>query len=350
MRHLFYIHSYITYIVAMSVIAELELDHNDVCFIYGRGFQFQEVHTIQVTRLPESLMQLSAISSYGERFLFVRKRRLLHKLDSLIHEATRGNNFIAYLPLAKNFMMQLIATHANCRDVAYLEEGLLTYSGDFGKQTHPIFTETMRGKINGMLRVVNHGNRSFYYRPYRHTMPLPVYMLSEPEESVVQSNADDVDFRLLKTIRMPSLDPAYRIDNKLILIIDKEVGGGIISTASFLQTFDFFITHHLKTKPTAIWLRFRPNHPVPDAIINFFKSYLIAVEIIPNEICMESVFHYSKGLTVVGLHSSLLFYAAIWGHESFSLSNILFKIDPDARQIKKMFQLPTIFYRHVSLV
>lgn len=344
MKHVFYIHSYITYIVAVSVVAELAIDHNDVVFIYGRGFFYRDQPDIKTVDLSKDLMELSRIPSYGQKFIVFSKHHQIAQLDSLIRTLTNGQKFTAYLPLSKNYLMQLIATHPKCHDVVFLEEGLLSYTGKFSKKPYSRFVDGWRGKFAAFLRYPNHGYRSFFYRPYRHTLPMPIYMLHEAPDI-----ADpDIDIRVLRSIVVPPLDPRFKIDHGYVLIVDTVVEDGITSQGNYLSVLEGCILDLLKNQVNIIWIRFRPAHPVSANIVALFEKHSIQVKILPEEICVESVFYYAQNLTVIGLHSSLLFYAAIWGHKSYSLLRKLFAVDAEAeRKYKTALYIPAVFHRLV---
>lgn len=347
MKHLFYIHSFITYIVSVSVVSELALDHHDVVFIYGRGFNYRDLPDIKTVELPDMLVALSQVPSYGKRSVFFRKYHQIAQLDKLIITLMRGEKFTGYLPLSKNYLMQLLATHPKCADVIFLEEGLLSYSGNFNKATYSYFVDGWRGKLAAMAKYPNHGNRSFYFRPYTHSRPVPIYMIHDAPDIVEPG----IDVRVLKSVLVPPLDSQFKFDNSYLLVIDTVVENGITSSENFLRTLDIFIAEALKAKQRSIWIRFRPHYPPSKAVIARFEENSIGVKILPDEICVESVLHYSMNLTVVGLHSSLLFYAAIWGCKSYSLLGRLFDIDHGAeKKYKTHVHLPAIFYSQVHML
>lgn len=347
MKHIFYIHSYITYIVAVSVVAELALDHRDVVFIYGRSFHYRDIPDIAVAELPSNLMALSRVPSYGKRFIFFRKHRDIKALDKLIGRLTQSGNFTAYLPLTKNYLMQLIVTHPQCGGLIFLEEGLLSYTGNFVKNTYAPFVNNWRGKLAALSKYPNHGYRSYFYRSNNFSQPLSIYMLHEAPD-IRQAN---IDVRVLKSVVVPSLDPQFQIDDSYLFIVETVIEDGIVSADNYFSVLETYIDELKKHKVAGVWIRFRPNYPASGAIIALFNKRSIHVDILPDEICIESVLSHSKNLTVAGLHSSLLFYAAIWGHTSLSLLKRLFQIDNQAEEkYQKYLHIPGIFYEKVNLL
>lgn len=350
MKHLFYIHSFVTYIVSLSIVSELKLGHRNVVFMYGRGFSYQsqaDQARIETIEIPPSLMKLSKIPSYGERFLIFRRFSEIHQLDQLVTELVHGESFIVYLPLTKNFLMQLLATHPHCYDLIFLEEGLLTYTGNFKKQTHDYFRKGLLGKVARWIRYPNHGNRSFFYRPYPHSRPLPVYMLHEPLDSL----GPEIEVRVLKKIVVPPVDPRFKLDNGYLLVVDTVVEDGITSPDCFHRALEFLANRFLKSRTDTLWIRFRPNHPVQREVVDLFEKSGFTVNVLPEGICVESVLYYSQNISVIGFHSSLLFYAAIWGCRSYSIMNILTSVDPEAAfRYRSKLSLPHEFFVHVTFL
>ncbi len=347
MKHLFYIHSCITYIVSVSVVAELNLRLDEVVFVYGRGFTHEEYSYIKSVRLPESLMILGKISSRGAKLLMLRKFREITTVDRLVTDLVQGDKYIAYLPLTKNYLMQLLATHPNCSDLVFIEEGMLTYTGKINIDTNITYGTGLRGKAARFITFLNHGNRSFYYRPYTYSQPMPLYVLRD----AVDATGPALDVRVLRSVVVPPLDVGFKFDGGCILIIETVVEDGITSSENYLHALDAFITDYLKDESDTIWIRFRPNHPVPGEVLNYLKNRSLEVKLLPDQICAESLFYHSRDLTVVGLSTSLLFYAAIWGHESYSLLKTLFEIDDAAEhKYQSYVYLPQAFYDHVNML
>lgn len=347
MKHVFYIHSYITYIVAVSVVAELALDHRDLVFIYGRDFHYRHIPDIAVYELPSNLMALSRVPSYGKRFIFLRKHRDIKALDKLIDRLAGGGSFTAYLPLTKNYLMQLIVTHPQCGGLIFLEEGLLSYTGHFVKNTYAPFVNNWRGKLTALSKFPNHGYRSYFYRSHNFSQPLSIYMLHEAPD-IRQA---DIDVCVLKSVVVPSLDPQFQIDNSYLFIVETVIEDGIVSADNYFSVLETYIDDLKRHGVDSIWIRFRPNYSASEDIITLFKERSIHVDILADEVCIESILSHSKNLTVVGLHSSLLFYAAIWGHRSLSLLNRLYEIDNQAEEkYRKYLHIPSIFYEKVTML
>lgn len=339
MLHIFYVHSYITYIISISVLEKLSLNPSDVIFLYGRGFNSQERADIKSYQLDTGIMKLSKVPSYGMPLLLIKQHKYINQIDALISRVTDGSQYTAYLPLTKNFLMGLIGTHRLCVDIAFIEEGLLTYTGNFKKPPtqNPYAVSTI-------LRYLNHGYRTFVYRPYTFPLPTRLYALHDG----VEVDKSEFSIHVVKP-SAPTLSQQYILNHASIFVIDTVVEDGITSLDCFKQVIQSFITLCINHNQFEVWLRFRPGLSPDTSLLSLFEENAITTHLIPEHVSVEAVLLRSTNLSVFGLHSSLLFYAALWGHKSYSLLSILFEIDQQAAEkYKQSIFLPSVFYNLVN--
>lgn len=71
--------------------------------------------------------------------------------------------------------------------------------------------------------------------------------------------------------------------------------------------------------------------------------------VIPSTVAAESMLLKSRDMTVYGFHSSLLYYAALWGHRAVSLLKVLERLDPGFLRRHARLNLPETFFRRVSV-
>lgn len=343
MKHVFYIHSYITYIVSLSAVKELKLPECDVVLVYGRGFaQVPPPSYETIIRLDSELMALAQVPTYGERLLIIRWRTTIHRVDGLIRQAVSGEEFIAYLPFTRNFLMQLIVTHQLCAGLNFIEEGLLTYTNSFNKPFNSYFSTTIPGRISRWVKFLNHGNRSLVYRP-RGFSSVRLFLLSN------EIKMSDVEARVLHELVFPPIADEYRLRDEFILVVDNSPGEQLVTLHTYetviRQYADFCRMQGAKT----LWIRFHPSYNTQLDITNMCETLGLHVRHIPNHVCVESVLFHSVGLTVTALHSSLLFYAALWGHRSYTMLEQVYSIEPEAKgRYQRAMSLPDVFFKYVQ--
>ena len=79
----------------------------------------------------------------------------------------------------------------------------------------------------------------------------------------------------------------------------------------------------LSEKDTKVFIKGRPNLHGNSSLQMILNDLDLSFEVLPKEVLAEGLFLNSQRLKVVGFVSSLLFYAKILGHESYSMLNML---------------------------
>lgn len=343
MKHLFYVHSHITYLVSISTIRQLSLQHEDVAFIYGRNFRYStEIDkSIPKVYLDDDLMSLADVPTHGGRLILLRKYRQMMRLDKIVSDISRGDRYTAYLPSTKNYLLGMLGTHRLCANLAFIEEGLLTYTGNFMKRTSIRISPAIAA-----LKYVNHGYRSFVYLPYKFPAPLVVYCLNKD----IQLKGTECSVTLVNPVH-PSVPAEYRLSDSTIFVIDTLVEKGITSFNVFDKVVEKFINICISRNSSEVWLRFRPGLVPDPRLVRALDTSSIGLHIIPEHISLEALMLNSRDLHVFGFHSSLLLYAAFWGHHSYSFLKTVFLLDKDAKTYyEKHLQLPDVFFEKVEML
>lgn len=320
MKYFFYVHSYITYIVSISVILLEDYPIKDVIFIFTRNFESDDdyMHILNQWRLDSQEQSLTKLSSEGERFLLLTKYFLLKKIDRKIYSFSKGDNFIFFTPTKFPYLINFIATNKRCIQINYIEEGIQSYNNRFYR------IEKADLSIKNYVKFINHGNRSLRFNkrifrsvPFLFLITL-VNSLFDPSVQVVR----------IKKPYIPKIDSQYHLNNCDIFFLDVSVEKNVLNFDAFQITVHQFLLWY-ETQHQKIWIKFHPTQSI--AVMSWFIETLtnlrIQYEILRNNICSEALLLYSRNLRVFGFHSSLLFYASYWGHKAFSLDNIASNID-----------------------
>ncbi len=318
MKHIFYIHSFITYIVSISIISELYINEVDVLFLCGRNFNYYPSSKITIISLPPRISELLSVPTYGERFLALKRAKNIIEFDKLISYFVKNELFVAYLPNTKNFLMQLMATHPKCKNMVFIEEGLLTYTGDFFKKTHEYFSKNFCGKVMRLIKYPNHINRSFYYRPYTFGFPIKIFVLNKYENS-----PPEFEVNVISKIISPSIDPSYKLNGSHILILQPTVEQGDTLLENYLKVISILIEYLKKNGVVNLYVKFHPEQSIESEITSTIKNSGIFNKIIPGNISVEIILLNSENLYLYGFYSSLLYYASCWGHHAYSLNKLL---------------------------
>lgn len=317
MKHIFYIHSHITHIVARSVVLEANISPESLFFIFGRNF-FIDNFPYPYFSLSENLMALTQIPSYGEQFL-IRKIRILRKIDRMLAQVADGEKFVAYLPSTKNYLMQFIITHSLCDEFNIIEEGLSTYAGTNVKRTNSYYQNNLIGRAKAYLKYPAHLGRSTVHYSKQFSRVYRLYTISEdlkhflPNESV----------HVLSEWYIPEIPEFYHLTNESVFFFDATVEHNTLDYKEFERAFQLFVAYWASTG-RRLWLKFHPaNTMIQDTVYSILRQHSITFVEIPPLISPESLLLNSHMLKVFGFYSSVLYYAAKFGHSAFSLDSFI---------------------------
>ena len=116
MKHIFTIHSPITFFSACAVIFQEKLPHEDVIII-NDGYNVP----FKIGTIVDSYQQ-------QEKGIWrkIKNFNLVKAYDQYIKELTHGQQFIAYIDLMHAYQ-RLLITHPNCVKFNFIEEGTASY-------------------------------------------------------------------------------------------------------------------------------------------------------------------------------------------------------------------------------
>lgn len=331
MKHIFSIHSPLTFFVSYAIIDHLKLDKEDVIFIsknYKVPIDDYKVYSIEY---PKS-----------KWYNYLQMCNLPAKYDLYIKKLTGGEAFIAYLTWITNYE-KIIITNPLCKQFHFIEEGIPIY-----KENNDLYSLTLnyprqgfrikslfdKSILNALKTALSGFNQKllslhFHYMGYISLSGIKFYGIS--------NNAFYNAPQSKKVILKPS--PGSEVVRKMAkeIKLDNEV---IWIDGSFGKDFGFSENQYHKAIHKAIdrlekmnllkrimYLKLRPND------LNLDKSYLIKalknkeyhVEILPDNIVLESVFLLSKNCIVIGALSTALETAQVFGHKSYSIISLFEK-------------------------
>lgn len=344
MKHVFYIHSHITFLVATSVVKQLGLKKTDICFLTGRNYQpYPTYENYYLESLTIEQNEIDKVPSYGSNLLMIKKGKTLRSIDQLLIKVTCGKPFIAYLPSTRNFLMQFISTHHNCEEIRLIEEGTMTYKPDIVKAANPAY-KTFWGKIRRSLKAADHGFRSNYYQSSSPVKPIELYGFSHVLETALKGSCINVTLVKLNTEYIGSRDWGHQPDDSLFLM-DGLIENKIATVQQVQRSFSKFLQN--MDKRNRIHIKFHPIQKSEDVILEVFQKYQFPVSVIDNSTPLEILLLESKRMKVYGCYSSLLFYGALFGHEVRSIYPFIEEGNPIARTWREN-AMPPIFSMYVK--
>ncbi|WP_445715183.1 polysialyltransferase family glycosyltransferase [Flavobacterium sp.] len=326
MKHIFTIHSPITFFSACAVIFQEKLAHEDVIIIndgYKVPFKIGKI-------APSYQQQEKGIWKKFKNFNVVKA------YDQYINKLANDQQFIAYIDLMHAYQ-RLLITHPNCIKFNFIEEGTASYAAP-----NNLFFIT-----NGAHQVTfrNRNIQQFLISLFRVMRGVNIRVLSLPFNPQSYAGIEDVTFYTFSEHAFPGIEKKrkvvlnpYNIDNQLwsnseyysqlkdeVIWIEESfprVYG--VSDENYYDAIKNVIAYLKERGKTKVLVKLRPNsNPSTSFLVASLMKNDMGLEIIPDDIIAELLFMNSKRLEVIGVISSLLFYAAIFGQQSWSFFEIL---------------------------
>ncbi len=318
----------------MAVIKKNEI--KDIVFLFGRGYTNSRFNLeYKVIHLPFAITQLGSLPTSGIFKPFWLFKRIL-LLDRILNKNIKGS-YCCYLPNTNNFIMQAIISKSNCKEYNIIDEGLMSYLDPkfFIKKTNPLYKNQFFFKK--ILKFFFHFNRSIVYKNIKAKSGF-IYLFNKSDFSNTINPVIKIEYPILEIDIVP-------MDNEHVFVFDNSIQDNVI------DEIDFYILIRkifADIKLIKLYIKFHPAQNNIESIITHLTNLEINFEILPMDLPLELVFVKSKNMTIYGIWSSLLFYAAISKHHSISFINIASKISVKAKEWSK-YNVPMVFHNIVEI-
>lgn len=336
MKHIFLVHTPITYLGALRIIQHLNIEKNDAIFLFQSFRPNIEIN--------EHYKGIQIDGHYaGSNFLKKALKRTVNfsitaKFDKLITKVSEGETFTAYIPVV-TFIHKLLITHKYCVRFNFFEEGLAQYykeetlesinaaysklswrvsiSGHFKNTLRDMYLMARGYNLKLMALPFSyscyHAVKHVYFYGYSaDAFPL----VENGRRIIIPLHTDDFSF-------IPK-NPKLILDNSFIWIGDPGVVHYGYDKEVYLQGIRNGCISLLKKKNiNRIFIKFHRDEPavLRKEIEAVFELYKIQVIIIPDTEILELYLPGAVNVTLIGVYSSLLYYAAIMGQASYSVFN-----------------------------
>ncbi len=322
MKHLFLVHSHITFYMALSVIKRLALSSESTVFVFGGNYKnlFHKNisgYSLDAIQTTFSLKKQIAKPVYK----FLNKALLSFKVRSWVKQKI-GRSFILYTTYF-HLTARLLHSHQLCKEVCFIEEGTLNYQ-DISQNTKPFIF-----KVFGRLLFWGKLNNFQLTSDKKNVYPRKAYAVHSKAFSAIPG---------VKTIAIPFFKEPRKLlqlppAKSCIIVLGNEGFSDSRSDAAYytaeltkiwIRLFEF--ASHYKN----IYLK--THHFQKEAISKIQKKLLqelkLKVQFIPSDFPLEQAFIHGKNYTVIGIHSSLLMYARILNPKNtvISFANCFSKI------------------------
>lgn len=210
-KHIFFIHSPLTFIVACKIIRLKKLRAGEVIFFTHRGFQ------PPATAWPTHIFPYNwSPEPFRFQLNFVKSWKKVQEFDDFINTVSAHAPFLLYLPHAAFRVLKLFISHPRCQGFSYIEEGLGSYSRKeyfdvprVDYRVHPLDRLLNRGRIKDRLYYAE--GYDAVYGLYKESFPgfrnRIIFQHSSAEEELSSSvYGARTDFNRYKQARIIVLD------------------------------------------------------------------------------------------------------------------------------------------------
>jgi len=331
MKHIFTIHSSLTFLVSYAIIKHLKLKNEEVILISSK----YEV-PIDGFKVVPSFSELN--TGFWKK---IRTRNAPNSYDQYIDEITLGEKFIAYVDLM-SYYQKILVTHKNCKYFHFMEEGNSAYQSvdDLVDITWADRHMSYREKtfsIKSLVRVLRGYNLRllslpYIYSAYTNMEAIQFYSFSKnaffnaPLEKKVIVKPDPEDDNIAV------MAGNYHLENEVVWLDGSNTRYTGLPEEMYHKAIQKGIDI-LKEKEiiqSKVYVKLRPG--IQDYSTNKLVVILrrngIEVEVLPNEMILECFFMLSKNCHVIGTLTAALEYAHVFGHNAYSIYGLFEKQPP----------------------
>ena len=306
MKYIFIAHSHTLFLTAMGTIRYLNIAYEDVFFICTRNYDTKLIPDCCVKIRGEKIYQWSDEIYYSKDKSFIKER--LKFLDNYIGELIH-DDYELFVPHLSDPLFQILYTHKRCRKVSYVQEGAYTASGWFLSKV-PWYRKVRR-KIN---LVRHYGNTRFYCNLSLWYMDGVLRNQKDLDAYVIYEDFFDGLDCVPRIVSWPNYDIELpdRIDGP-VFVFDGFVKNGLSDSDYYLEKCKLLISRFHQAKNM---VKFHPAQSKEECntILSFFKELGANCREMDESIPFELYIIKEKMMTVVGMGSSLLYYAHSRGH------------------------------------
>lgn len=339
MKHLFFVHSHITFLIAVSIVQEKCISHDDCVFLGGRSFDPKNSR-YPVIQFPFSDDFFLIYKNIFKGFCFIKI------FDRFIEGLCQGD-FIFYCPHTYFMFSPLVDTHHLNKGYCLIEEGLTSYTSI--KEMSQIAPEVRLSENQKLLSKLIYRSR-YSNRVFFRTDCLMAYC-TDIKAFPDQPRKELVNIKSCQVVE--SEEFAKEIDT--LLVFDSSVETKAVTADNFIDGFYYVIKHlsHQNFAGKKIHFKLHPYQYVERWFVDRFVKYLreqlprSSIVELPPEVSVESIAIFGNADIYLGI-SSLAVYASRHGNRVYSFAKRIGECDP--RYFLKLKQQPQIFYDSVVFI
>lgn len=342
-KHVFFVHSAITYLVACEVIALKQLPEEQLLFLTHRGFKVPQPkfksHEFPYSWSPEP---------FPFKINFLKSWERVRQFDLFIDKLTHHSPYIIYLPHSSFRVLKLLISHPRCKGYAYLEEGLSSYyrieqinKPPYYGSVHPLDRLLNRNRISD--RLFFNENYDAVYGLYKESFPAFRNRIVLQEERSKACFANDCG----NTNGLEKYDYAY------IVVLDAISVYGAVNKEVHLFAFFKILKELENANIRKVYVKYHPAQiQMGEATLfrktaNLFINSL-GLEEIEQDVFLETIAQSCNDVTFLVNLSSVGLYAAKAGKKVYSWATYVMELDESYGQ--SFYAINEVFLNSIQLL
>lgn len=334
MKHIFLVHSPITYLVSISIIIKLEIPKEDAIIIFERfNAGVQENENYIARTLHEHFNKNFSVKKIAHYF---KHFSLIGRIDFLINNTIYDKKFVAYIATL-TYSAKTLITHQNCFTFNFIEEGLADYyKEEMLNNLNPVYskdswrssilkqTKRVLNEVYWVLRGYNFKllGLPFSYSCYHAFDNVSFYGLAEESFPLIYNKNKVIVSFEKENFEYINSNIEIDLDNKFVWVGDAGIVQHGYKENVYLEGIEKGCIGFLNARSIKnIFIKFHKDEPpvLRATIQKLFQQNEISFTIIPDSVIMELLLFRSTNVTLIGIYSSLLYYASIMKHNCFSV-------------------------------
>lgn len=316
MKHIFVVHSNLTYLSALGVICKERLPLQDVVVISDMYVREEPVkcHYIDIKR------PLKAVFQHPNKVL-----RPFKYVDKKIGELIGHEDFILYVT-AFFSLQRICVSHPLCKQFHFIEEGLSNYCDTLPltaitagiDELRLLRSKSLKYFLSDFLLLVKGYSAKiqalpFLYSAYLNTQGVKFFGFDENAYVGIR-DVSVLDMRLIR--ENFKFESKYNFEDSHIWLGTAVVITKLQELGDYIAAIEAGCIQRLKADSVKhIYIKF---HPVEcetsrKETISLFRKYDIEITVLEDELVLELELMNALHVTIWGVDSSLMFYAAKLG-------------------------------------
>lgn len=321
-KHVFVVHSHITWLVTQLVILNKKLSRDEIVIVTGRNYKIDKLGYIQI-KYP-SFNNISPYKYIGlnlnNKDHILEVKRWNNKIAKLIK-----GDFLAYVPHLWHVTAKLLVSHKNCIGYFYIEEGMASYDDRLAKikkiNTKEFLSSWFKFRNKNFTTLFLTTNFfNFHHGKYKGAFCFSDDCFKNSKSKTI------FDIASLASI----YTPPKPLNCDCIVVFDTISISKFITTEESLSIVENVIFPSLKQKRfNTVAIKLHPDHYTArglneaDAILKLFVSNNdITTVVLPETFILETyLIHYK--IPIYCYVSSLSIYSSLLNGKVFTLINRL---------------------------